>query len=313
MANQPLNKNYFIASVLIHLIIMFGISYMIKQDAISNKNFVIFGAHSRHTTKALYKSAAVPFIGGSPGTKRKRNSKKSRTKARKNASSRKELSKKKTSTPRNKKTKTSSKAQAIKGLAKKQPLTMPSPTAMLEDSAKQSKNKASKKQKKHLLKKEVAVPQEIEEELTPKHSHPQQATPEKNEPHTPPSEYTNTEQIDAELKTNPAPQDSFDGDSQDEEIIHVGVIDSTDPVTRYHQRVIGQEFSRLWQPPVGVRKGTECTVKIAIDNKGAISTIEFIKRSQVPIYDLSILRLKITKPEFPSSLYGKHMVVVFHQ
>lgn len=314
MANQPLNKNFFIASVLIHLFIMFSVSYMIKQDAISNKNFVIFGAHSRHTTKALYKNTAIPFTEHPSGIKRKKDSKKSVQKEKKKVRNIKKLSKKNASTHTNKKPRTATKPQIVKELSKKQPLTMPSPTAVTEEpTQKQSKKNSPKK--KPSIKKEIAYPQQIKKETKAQNFERQEESSQKSEDPIVATENTKNEKIDSETPAKNTTQDSLGGDDDggNEEIIHVGVVDSTDPVTRYHQRVIGQEFSRLWQPPVGVRKGTECTVKIAIDAKGAVSNIEFIKRSQVPIYDLSILRLKITKPEFPPSLYGKHMIVVFHQ
>lgn len=308
MANQPLNKNYLIASVLIHLFIMFGVSYMIKRDALSNKNFVIFGAHSRHTTKALYKSSAVPFTGGPSRSSSRKGTKGKGTQGKKSNRTNKKLQKKNSRTPVVKKSQTPRAAQhSLKKL--KQLGSMPSPTAMVEDKIHPPSKKSLKK--KTVQKKvppSLPAVDEFEHSTAPPAEHPQPDPAEEKIPS--PEVPAHNEQVSTD--DSEAPHDGQEGED-DGEAIHVGVVDSTDPVTRYHQRVIGQEFSRLWQPPVGVRKGTECTVRISIDAKGSISNVEFIKRSQVPIYDLSILRLKIAKPEFPASLHGKHMIVVFHQ
>lgn len=318
MTNQSLTKNYFIASIVVHILVVLAVGYMIKRDAISNKNFVIFGAHSRYTTKALYKSSAVPFTGTpSKGKSGKKGNGKKRAIAPSNKS------KKIKAAPNNKKTVQKAvpkKAKApAKGKGKPQGLRkvaanlqMPSPTAMVEDPIKQAVTKKKKPLKKIKAKVQpMPQPEEIEE-------------PAQKE--LPLSEAEAAAELEAKLEeeklletatqTNPTADDAAAGEESGEDdgdTIHVGVVDSTDPVTRYHQRIISQEFNRLWQPPVGVRKGTECTVRITIGKNGVITAIDFIKRSQVPIYDLSILRLKLAKPELPPTLYGKHMIVVFHQ
>lgn len=311
MANQPLNKNFFIASIFIHLFVMFGISYMIKRDALSNKNFVIFGTHSRHTTKALYKNGAVPFTGDPSRSSGKKGTKGGGKKQKKGMPSPKKSQHKNKAAATQKKSK--SLPKPLKQLVHAEQLTMPAPTAMVKESPQSSSKKKSAKKKKAFTKPLPPPPPDEEPESI---TNQQQELPKelKSLSEELPKEHDQLNTTATEpTQTNAdpdGPEAEGDGDS---DVIHVGVVDSTDPVTRYHQRIISQEVSRLWHPPAGVRKGTECTVRITIDAKGLINTIDFIKRSQVPIYDLSILRLKITKPDFPPSLHGKHMIVVFHQ
>lgn len=318
MTNQSLTKNYFVASLFVHILVVLGVGYMIKRDAISNKNFVIFGAHSRYTTKALYKSGAVPFT-GTPS--KGKNGKKGKGKKRATQTSIK--SKKIKAAPNNKKTaqkaapkkaKAAPKAKGKpQGLGKVAPaLQMPSPTAMVEDSIKQAVNKKKKPLKKIKAKVQpIPTPEDIGEP-----AQKEQPIAEAEAAAELEAELEKEKLLEAAAQTNPTDDDASIGEESGEDdgdTIHVGVVDSTDPVTRYHQRIISQEFNRLWQPPVGVRKGTQCTVRITIGKNGIITAIDFIKRSQVPIYDLSILRLKLAKPDLPPTLYGKHMIVVFHQ
>lgn len=75
---------------------------------------------------------------------------------------------------------------------------------------------------------------------------------------------------------------------------------------------IQQEISRLWRPPVGVPKGTECTVRFTINKKGSVDHFEFLKRSKILIYDLSITRVA-HKFAFDRSLWGKTFTIDFRQ
>lgn len=313
MANRSLGKTHFLISIVVHLLIVFGVGYLIKRDAVSNKNFVIFGAHSRYTTKALYKSGTIPFSTphATPsnkqkvGDKKKQKGKKAAQKKRekKVKAAQKKITKQ---VPQKKAAAPAKSAQPSKNAKKnieqaKQP---PPKTAAKEETKKNLKKKAPEKP---LAKNEAALAavQEVVEKKEPL------SPTEKIEPLEEPVQNDVIEPVVAPAAE--ADQPLIESEEEDDDVIHLGVVDAADPVTRYHQRVISQEFNRVWRPPGGVCKGTECTVKITIDKTGAIGSIDFIKRSQIPIYDLSILRLKLAKLELPSSLYGKNMIVVFHQ
>ncbi len=294
MNGPALSKNYLIASVLVHVAIVLGINYMINRNATSNKNFVIFGAHSRYTTKALYKSSTVPFT----GTPSKKGSGKKGKKGKGSKKFAKKITKK--STAKKTKPRPASKAALRKSTPQ---LHMPSPTAMVEDTV-----KATSRRRKLKKFKAVAPLPEIDQ------------SPEQDAIQEPPSiqqdTAVNTETTDLAHQTEDTShneENSAANDDDDSDAIHVGIVDSSDPVTRYHQRIMNEEFHRLWQPPVGVRKGTECHVRMTFSKDGIITSIEFTKRSQVPIYDLSVLRLKLAKMNIPSIFHGTSRTVVFRQ
>lgn len=302
MALQKLGRNYFIASILVHVAVVVSIMYIANRNATINKNFVVFGAHSRYTTKALYKSSSVPFVAGKAGKKGSGKKKGKNTGKKKSAVAKKVIKHVVT-----KKTK----ARAKPGLAPKNSLrkmaaqlAMPSPTSMIEDHVKASSS-SKKKLKKKLVKAEQVLPlddphdQEKEQEAVQEPASIQQdAVVNAAAAALAPTEDQNQENED-------------DGGGDDE--IHVGIIDSSDPITRRHQRIMSEEFNRLWQPPVGVRKGTECQVRITFSKEGAITNIAFVKHSQVPIYDLSILRLKLATPNIPQMFHGTSQKLTFHQ
>lgn len=301
--NQSLNKYYFIASIFVHMFIFFAISYMIKRDSISNKNFVIFGAHSRIAAKATYKSGNItPFTGTPTGrvkSKTRNSSSKNRNRSKKKQIGKKVAARTKKQTPTKKIIAQKISAQKTEPLHKAAKAVMPLATAMIEDEVISQPKKKKQLKKKLKLEQTKPVPAPIEENIIVPH---QESLPEEAPV---PSAETPEQIIDN--------GQAEDDDDEDDDAIHIGIVDATDPVTRYHQRVVSQEFNRLWQPPVGVRKGTECSVKIILGKSNTIESIDFIKRSNIPIYDLSILRLKLAKFSFPESLQGKKLIVVFHQ
>lgn len=75
---------------------------------------------------------------------------------------------------------------------------------------------------------------------------------------------------------------------------------------------IQKEISRLWRPPVGVPKGTECTVRFTVTKKGKVHHFNFLKRSEIVIYDLSVTRIA-HKFSFDKSLWGKTFTIDFRQ
>ena len=326
--NGTLNKYYFIASILVHILVAFGISYMIHRDAMANKNVVVLGAHSRYSTKALYKRGQpVPFVQGkgkagkSFGKPGKKNGKKNKAAAKRSKKAQSLVKKSKVSPVKKNKAASKNSAKPARKLALRSQAIehdMPLPTAMVAE--KIASKPVAKKLKKQKLKRiePVAMPN-IEEEIVP----PVEPQPEpETEPANPPAEEElvvandAAEQIPQSTQPEGAQVDGSDDEEAggDGDYFHVGQPDAVDLVARYHQRVLSQEITRLWTPPVGVRKGTECVASITFDPSGAVKSLDFVKRSSIPIYDLSILRLKLVKFDFPPDFrFNKPLVIVFHQ
>ena len=76
-----------------------------------------------------------------------------------------------------------------------------------------------------------------------------------------------------------------------------------------YQKHIQQEVSRIWHPPLGVSRGTESTVQFSVDKHGRIKTFEFIKKSSVLIYNLSITRVA-KNFKFNKCLWNKKFTIV---
>jgi hypothetical protein len=323
-----LNKYYFIASIFVHILVAFGISYMIHRDAMANKNVVVLGAHSRYSTKALYKRGqSVPFVQGKGksgkgfGKPGKKNGKKRKSAIKRGRQVQPLVKKSKASAAKKNKVASKSNVQPVrKQVLRRQAVEhdMPQPTAMLAE--KIASKPATKKLKKQKLKRmqPIAMPDIEEEIVLPVVSQPEpEIEPEQPQVKEEPIVANDAaEQIPA-----PAQPDAVHVDDNDEEeageegdYFHVGQPDAVDLVARYHQRVLSHEITRLWTPPVGVRKGTECVASITFDPSGTVKSLEFVKRSSIPIYDLSVLRLKLVKFDFPPDFrFNKPLIIVFHQ
>ena len=313
---NTLSKYYFIASILVHIFIIFGIGLMVHRDALVNKNFVIFGAHSRYTTKALYKSSTpVPFTGKQLQSRNKKNSGKPGKKGAAKTDKKAALNKKTAKKEVGKKTKAAPAPTVKRSLRKAALMEMPSPTAMIEDQIKvsTSKKKSAKKIRLHKTLQASMPSPKIEELVAEELVKEKEITPTPNEAvHNAAAEpLPKQEEVIDQPEETIREEEGGDGNNDP---IHVGVVDSSDPVTRYHQRVLSQEISRLWTPPLGVRKGTECSATITLDKGGLVKSFNFIKRSNIPIYDLSVLRLKLAKFTLPTDFRtNKPLLVVFHQ
>lgn len=79
-----------------------------------------------------------------------------------------------------------------------------------------------------------------------------------------------------------------------------------------YQKYIQSEVERLWKPPLGVPRGTTCRIGFSIDRQGKIQHFEILKRSDVLIYDLSILRIAHLF-KFNKKLWGKNFTIDFCQ
>ncbi len=97
-----------------------------------------------------------------------------------------------------------------------------------------------------------------------------------------------------------------------QDVMSFNLLAESDQELRVYQRSIQQEVGRLWHPPVGVPKGTTCRVMFSVARDGGIDQFEFVSRSKMLIYDLSILRVaKLFK--FDQCLWGKRFTIDFCQ
>ena len=80
----------------------------------------------------------------------------------------------------------------------------------------------------------------------------------------------------------------------------------------HYFRMIQEEVTRVWQPPVGIPKGVECTVLFSIGSDGIVKHFELIKRSNMLLYDLSITQAA-QDLRFNKSLWGRQFTISFRQ
>lgn len=105
---------------------------------------------------------------------------------------------------------------------------------------------------------------------------------------------------------------SKEKDSQPMEVLHFNLMGELDPKVIRYQQCIQYEVDRVWKPPLGVPKGTECIVTFVIDEDGSVKSFNIDKKSKILIYDLSIVR--VSKDfRFDKCLWGKSFVVNFRQ
>lgn len=79
-----------------------------------------------------------------------------------------------------------------------------------------------------------------------------------------------------------------------------------------YQQHIRQEIEQRWQPPLGVPKGTECTVRFEVGRDGVVKNAELLRRSNILIFDLSTVR-SARACLFARCLWGKTFQVDFRQ
>ena len=96
-----------------------------------------------------------------------------------------------------------------------------------------------------------------------------------------------------------------------EESLHFNLMGESDPAMIMYQSKIQQEVDRVWKPPLGVPKGTECEVSFVIGREGKVVDFKIIKSSKIIIYNLSIIR--VAKELKFSFLSGKTFKLNFRQ
>jgi hypothetical protein len=264
---------------------------MFSHNVISIKKFLVFGAHSITPTHAYYKEILepTPFINSSV------------KKLHINSFNKIQQDKKQETIKKIEKKQKVSVVKKKHAFPQKKSTSSPTTLRTFKKITLKSKEKAIT-QKKELLKeikleipcltKETSIKKIKQTKISPPPSLDTPAcTGTRDRPTLPPSSPL-------------SPSSSSNYKTQDHEIIEARF--------SHHQKDIQNEISRLWRPPVGVSKGTECSVMFVVEKEGLVKRFEILHKSSVPIYDLSIVRVA-KNFMFDKCLWGKTFVVNFLQ
>ena len=238
--NKKINKKFFIISLTIHLFIFLMFYLFNSSENEINKRFLVFGAHSKIPTYALFKS--------------NKNLKTTNWLAKRQAKEK--------------------QIQEKKAFLKKQKQKIRAPKPVI----KQTKKTTPKKKSTSLREaKKQAPPRKIQNKKENK-------------------------KIKLAIKNKIKAQEE----------IHFNLMGESNPQLIKFQKSIQKEVARLWKPPVGVPKGTECSVMFSLNNKGNVEDFEILNKSDILIYDLSILRVA-RRFKFNKFLWGKKISIDFIQ
>lgn len=311
--------NRFLAwSFIIHLIIIiigsvFGTSK--KND------FVVFGAYSRYASHTQYKSSRItPFsnkrlgTSGKPGRgKSKRSGKKSRPTIKNHKQRSPKNTRKSNSAKKNNPKTTNQKNNPLKQKTSK---TSKRRIAELDDTVIGKKASARKPTKKAPTMPPPPKPEEPEDDEPfveeKKEPLPQKTQPESSQESNDSTANASSDDVRSNNKEsvdNDATNDA--GENGDGDGFSIDGVDDPEAIAHY-QRYVQEEIDRVWRPPLGVKKGTVCTVSFTVDEKGEVQTCTMLKGSSVLIYDLSIMRIARSL-HFHASLWGKQFKIDFCQ
>lgn len=172
---------------------------------------------------------------------------------------------------------------------------------------KQQKKEQKEKNEKE-LEKQIAL-EKKQEELKNKQKEVENNEEKEVEPEQEPGE------LDEDKSSLEEGTDGLDSGSEewnDQDTLQFSLQSGSDPEMFKYQECIQQEVLRLWRPPVGVSKNTEIRAFFYVNKAGYVERFEIIKKSNVLIYDLSILRVA-KKFLFDKCLWGKKFTIDFRQ
>ncbi len=340
--NNILNRKYIIISLAIHLGIILVMAYVIHSNRI-NKTFLVFGAHSKKPTQAIMKFGRRPYVPFLGGTRAAGNGKQGKG-AGKNTKPKndfKHISKGKHSltklTPKMANKKLLAKKQSVKNARiEKQPLLLAGEAAV-SFHKKILVKKMQDARLKELKALEVKIAEMERRErklLLAKRSEAlrlKEISLEKAAKKQAEAEKLLLAKKEEEKRQQAVEPDDHDDDTKDIEdnnvtengekifaengqtdIMEFNLLAESDQETRVYQKSIQHEVMRLWHPPLGVSKGTTCRVFFAVGRKGNVEQFEFVTRSKMLIYDLSILRVA-KQFKFDDCLWGKRFAIDFCQ
>jgi len=329
-------RKFIVASSILHLILIVLVCWFGSGSHALKRRYVVFGAHSTRPKQVTYKSSHLfnrnqigKRVGGKAGVRgnatgrvqgkgrvkqaQKKVPQKTRAKtnsrrqavpvakikpiAQKKGPTIKDLAKKKMAEKKIAQQKLEQKRIAQKKLVQKKLEQERLAREHIEREAKKEreiKAKRAQEKKRQLAQKEALARKKLEQELE------EQQQQEEIEP--------------SSREQGPLSVMNDEGDGPIEVPVYAEAVEEAEfnVNTAVYQKNIQQEVERLWHPPVGVAKGTTCTLLIDINAQGKVSKAELITRSQVLIYDLSVIKIA-KKFAFNESLWGKQFKIDFRQ
>jgi hypothetical protein len=317
-------KRYIHYSLIFHVVLFIVLGIIASLGTTLKNNFIVLGAHSSKESKTIYKNNQfVPFI--NKAGKHARAARNNHTKGKKKKVADKS---KHQSTGLKKQAPNKSKPTQAKKPIKAKPMTkqhkkqrhemrsqnepqLHEPEEPVVNLA--NKRKQQVKKKKQKQKKSKPLPTTTHPEPEEDHNE-EPEVPEKKDPEPEPlvqdiEHVQEADQITDDSSDTTLNTELFDDEISDD-INMIGDYSNEEIVV--YQRHIQTAIERLWHPPVGVPKGTASTVLFTLRADGSIEKYDFIKRSTILIYDLSITKI-IAQLEFHKSLWGKQFKVDFQQ
>ncbi len=326
-------RNFLIGSLLLHVGIILIATIINLYNQNLKKTFIVFGAHSRKHSITHYKALHnhVPFVSNSgkrnskgnhahTNGKNKSTKKQSKHSATKKAKSAIKQHPKKSIKRKSKfhelvdeKTNTKKSNDKQRREKEKQAAQKKKEQEQREKERQQKEKKERKKQEEADRKKQEEERKQQEKEKAKQKLEDQKATEKLDV-----QENGSDESADQTAQNNDdhtdndqtEDDDNTSTENQDSGFSLMGKYDSND-LHMYHKHV-QQEIDHRWRPPVGVPKGTISIGLFKVDNDGTIEKFELIKRSNILIYDLSIIR-DARKCQFDKCLWGKQFKVEFRQ
>ncbi len=320
-----LTSRYFTVSLLLHVILLVILNFFCAEKRI-HKKIIVYGAHSKNISKAIYKPyrTVIPF--SDPHGKQLGRSGKSGSIGRKKNTAQKAITKK----PARRAKRQPKKPAPARKIA---PVVTQKPAPAVEK--KQTLQKKAIPEPKVATKKTIPLPKKKIAE-TPTVKPPQKVIEEKKLPPIPPVEIVPPvetisepaptaipeltpvpEEFSAQVETAPIstlnetdvlPQ----SESPDEAEAAYDLITEESAEWSALQDYISKEIARVWHPSVGIPRDTEAEVEFKIDNHGNLVSSKFKNKSKVIIYDRSIV-MAIAEMKFIPLCHNKVFGVKFKQ
>lgn len=301
--NDTLLKKYLLYSLGFHcLIIVLGI--LLSHSTTIRHTFVVLGAHSKKRSLTLFKPFNVkPVVSQNNNALVQRSVKSVSSVVKK--------------IPEQKKVQPTKKAPTVKSSPIK-PVEKQAPGISFENSKQKKVSTLAEQKKKELIKKEpmkkAQQSQPVKKIVAQKKQEVQIQKPEAKVEKKINVIKNNAKEFEAEKKAeqkNTSEQmERFEQSEQLEEDAVAVVF--TDRDIMLYQHIVQKEIGQRWQPPLGVPKGTQCTIRFEISDNGSVKNAELVRNSAVLIFDLSAVRSARTCT-FMQCLWGKTFQVDFRQ
>ena len=322
-----LDKRLLFVSIALHIGMIFLLAVFYPDSRI-RKTFLVYGAYSKHQTHAYFRPLKAPSYSLKrqftkvTGARRK-SARKSATKlavkkdvkkivkhVQKNVQSKKPVAKVRTEITKSKPIKKQVKAKKPepKKLVRKKVEEKIKPTKQKVHAKKEVVKKEIEKKeaiKSKEVKKEIKQEEKSEEKLFAKNENEIEDTKQERDK-------ANNQEQDLQKQDLLAEIEGDDEMAQEDEQLHFNLMGEFDPKVVMYQKCIQEEVERVWRPPLGVSRGTECEGAFIIDSNGYVKHFEIKKSSKMMIYDLSIVRVA-KKFEFDRCLWGKAFTINFRQ